>query len=149
MIGKGAKAFTSSETGQTVSVPITLTQPLVGPGTYDISLTLGTGSQIQYVYTLDRWWSDGSSYTGRENWIDGFDITWTKTYTISYNANGGTGAPSSQTKDPNTNLTLSSTQPTRTGYTFKGWSTSSTATTPTYSAGGTFSTDADTILYAV
>ena len=71
------------------------------------------------------------------------------TYTITYNANGGTGAPSSQTKTYGTNLTLSSTKPTRTGYTFLGWSTSSTATAATYSAGGTYSTEASVTLYAV
>ena len=72
-----------------------------------------------------------------------------KSYTISYNANGGSGAPSSQTKWHTTNLKLSSTTPTRTGYTFQGWSTSSSATSASYSAGGTFSTNANTTLYAV
>ncbi len=72
-----------------------------------------------------------------------------KVYTISYNANGGIGAPSSQSKDYGATLTLSSTKPTRTGYTFLGWSTSSTATTATYSAGGSFTTNANTTLYAV
>lgn len=43
------------------------------------------------------------------------------TYTIKYNANGGTDAPSSQTKTHGTDLKLSSTEPTRTGYTFMGW----------------------------
>ena len=72
-----------------------------------------------------------------------------KTYTVSYNANGGTGAPASQTKTHGTTLTLSSTKPTRTGYTFLGWSTSSTATSATYSAGGSFTSNANTTLYAV
>ena len=71
------------------------------------------------------------------------------TYTISYNANGGSGAPASQTKTQGTALTLSSTKPTRTGYTFLGWSTSRTATTATYSASGSFTIDAYTTLYAV
>lgn len=70
-------------------------------------------------------------------------------YTVSYNANGGTGAPSSQTKYFNESLTLSSNTPTRNGYTFLGWSESSTATTPTYSAGSSFTTNANTTLYAV
>lgn len=35
------------------------------------------------------------------------------TYTVTYNANGGTGAPTKQTKTHGTNLTLSSTMPTR------------------------------------
>ena len=40
---------------------------------------------------------------------------------MSYDANGGTGAPAAQTKTHGTALTLSSTKPTRTGYTFLGW----------------------------
>lgn len=71
------------------------------------------------------------------------------TYTISYNANGGSGAPSAQTKTEGVNLTLSSTKPTRTGYTFLGWSFSSTATTATFAAGATFDYDQTTTLYAV
>ena len=71
------------------------------------------------------------------------------TYTISYNANGGSGAPSSQTKYYGTNITLSSTVPVRSGYTFQGWATSSTATTATYQPGGTFSGNSNTTLYAV
>ena len=72
-----------------------------------------------------------------------------KTYTVSYNANGGSGAPGSQTKYHNTALTLSSTEPTRPGYVFMGWSTSSTATSATYQPGGSFTTNANTTLYAV
>lgn len=71
------------------------------------------------------------------------------TYTVSYNANGGSGAPSSQTKTEGVALTLSSTKPTRSGYTFLGWSESSSATSATYSAGGTYTKDASTTLYAV
>ena len=77
---------------------------------------------------------------------------WTaNTYTVSFNANGGTGAPASQTKTYDQALTLSSTKPTRIGHTFLGWSTSSTATVATWGAGGTFSTNitANTTLYAV
>ncbi len=70
-------------------------------------------------------------------------------YTISYNANGGSGAPSSQKKDYGKALTLSSVKPTRSGYTFLGWSTSSSATSATYSAGASYSANADVTLYAV
>lgn len=70
-------------------------------------------------------------------------------YTISYNAAGGSEAPSSQKKDYGKTLTLSTKKPTRSGYTFLGWSTSKTATSPTYSAGGSYSANADVTLYAV
>ena len=72
-----------------------------------------------------------------------------KTYTVSYNANGGTGAPSSQTKTHNVALTLRTNTPTRSGYTFKGWATSSASTSASYSAGASFTINANTILYAV
>lgn len=71
------------------------------------------------------------------------------TYTITYNANGGSGAPGNQTKTYGKTLTLSSTKPTRTNYTFKGWGTSASATTVTYSAGGSYSANAGAALYAV
>jgi len=71
------------------------------------------------------------------------------TYSITYNANGGTGAPGPQTKTYSVNLTLSLTKPTRIGYEFLGWSTSSTATTVQYTAGGTYGTDDSATFYAV
>ena len=74
---------------------------------------------------------------------------WLKKYTVSYDANNGTGAPSSQEKIESENLTLSSTTPTRTGYTFLGWGTSSNTTTVSYKPGETYSNDADITLYAV
>lgn len=70
-------------------------------------------------------------------------------YTISYNANGGSGAPASQTKTHGVTLTLSSVKPTRSGYTFMGWATSSTATSASYSAGGSYTANASRTLYAV
>lgn len=73
------------------------------------------------------------------------------TYTISYDANGGTGAPSAQTKNEGVNLTLSSTTPSYTGRTFAGWSTTKAradAGTIDYDAGATYSTDAAATLYA-
>ena len=69
-------------------------------------------------------------------------------YTISYNANGGTGAPSSQTKQYGETLTLSSTKPTRTNYNFKGWATSASGSVA-YKAGGSYTANAKATLYAV
>ena len=63
---------------------------------------------------------------------------WTpNTYTITYNANGGSGGPSSQSYKyaPNGNIYLSSDKPSKTGYTFMGWSESSSATSASYSSG--------------
>lgn len=72
-----------------------------------------------------------------------------KTYTVTFNANGGTGAPSAQTKTHGTTLTLSSTKPTRTGYTFQGWGTSTTDTSVDYAAGASYTANAAITLYAI
>ena len=75
---------------------------------------------------------------------------WTAhTYTVKYDANGGSGAPSNQTKTYGVNLTLSSTKPTRTNYNFLGWGTSAASTTIAYDAGGSYTTNADITLYAI
>ena len=69
-------------------------------------------------------------------------------YTISYNANGGSSAPSAQTKDGGIDLTLSSTVPTRTGYAFAGWNTQADGSGTSYASGATFTDNANTTLYA-
>ena len=69
-------------------------------------------------------------------------------YTISYNANGGSGVPSAQTKDGGIDLTLSSTVPTRTGYAFAGWNTQADGSGTSYASGATFTDNANTTLYA-
>jgi len=68
-------------------------------------------------------------------------------YVVEYNANGGSGAPEAQSKTHGTALTLSSTVPTRDGYTFAGWATSAEGVVA-YSAGGSYTTDNDIVLYA-
>ena len=73
-------------------------------------------------------------------------ITWE--HTVSYNANGGTGAPDNQKKIYGSVLTLSSVRPTRDGYVFMGWATSS-AGDVAYMPGSTYGVDADVTLYAV
>ena len=69
-------------------------------------------------------------------------------YTISYNANGGSDAPSSQTKDGGIDLTLSSTVPTRLGYSFVGWNTNADGSGTSYASGATFTGNANATLYA-
>lgn len=69
-------------------------------------------------------------------------------YTITYNANGGNGAPSNQIKKHGENITLSSVKPTKTGYTFTGWNTSSNGSGTSYSSGGIYSNNSNVTLYA-
>ena len=125
---------------------------------YGESLTLSSTKPTKTGYTFKGWstsssatsatWSAGGKYTKNES--NTLYAVWqANTYTIKYNANGGSGAPSNQTKTHNKTLILSSTKPTRTNYNFEGWSTSSTATSATYSAGGSYTDNKAATLYAV
>lgn len=109
-------------------------------------------------YTFGGWYKEsactnkvgngGASYTPTAS-IQLF-AKWTiNTWTVAYSANGGTGAPASQTKTYGQTLTLSSTRPTRSGYTFLGWSTNSAGTGTAYAPGGSYTANAAATLYAV
>lgn len=125
---------------------------------YGESLTLSSTKPTKTGYTFKGWsisssatsatWSAGGTYTRNES--NTLYAVWqANTYTIKYNANGGSGAPSNQTKTHNKTLILSSTKPTRTNYSFEGWSTSSTATSAKYPAGGSYTDNKAATLYAV
>lgn len=96
-----------------------------------------------------NWYYSAGSTCGRNENLTLYATWKPNTYTVSYNANGGSGAPANQTKTHGVSLTLSSTIPTRTNYTFKGWGTSASATTVAYSAGSTYSANAEITLYAI
>lgn len=130
----------------------------------DVPLTLSYGKPSRSGYTFKGWglsssstsatYQPGSTYN--YNASRKLYAVWEKdappaptTYTVSYNANGGSGAPSSQTKTKDIALTLSSTRPTKSGYTFKGWSESRYATSASYQPGGQYTANASTVLYAV
>ena len=113
--------------------------------------TLKGYSQNRNATSADLGPGDTLWWTQSDNWTHTFTVycVWQiNTYTVSYNANGGNGAPSAQTKTYGQNLTLSSTVPTRTNYIFQGWATSSTGSVA-YQPGGTYTANAGVTLYAI
>ena len=123
------------------------------------SLTISTAKPTKTGYTFTSWntkkdgtgtkYDIGASYT-----VDA-DLTLyaqykenTVTYTVKYDANGGTGAPSNQTKTKGTDLVLSDIKPTKEGYIFVNWNIKKDGTGSAYAAGGKYSSNANVILYA-
>jgi len=77
-----------------------------------------------------------------------------QTYAVNYNANcpnpaDVTNMPLPQIKNQGQALPLRNERPNRTGYEFKGWATTPTATVAQYQPGGSYTTDAAVTLYAV
>lgn len=94
-------------------------------------------------------YSSGQEYTSDPGGTVTMTANWSEiTYTVSYNANGGSGAPGNQTKRYTTNLTLSNTKPTKSGYIFKGWATSSNGAV-VYQPGDIYKNNAAVTLHAV
>ena len=91
----------------------------------------------------------GGNYVSTESASTSISVGAKSKYAITYNANGGSGAPSPQYKWHGESITLSSTKPTRTGYTFQGWGTSTTDTTADYQPGASYTTNAAKTLYAI
>lgn len=75
------------------------------------------------------------------------DVPPKPSHTVSYNANGGSGAPGGQTKWWGEILTLSNTRPTRANHTFLGWATSANGAVA-YQPGGRYGADNNVTLYA-
>lgn len=123
----------------------------------DQALTLSSTKPTRTGHSFQGWatsktggvaYAAGGKYTANAA-VTLYAVWKANTYAVKYNANGGTGAPSSQTKTYGVTLKLSSIIPTRNRYRFRGWSTSASATTATYSAGGNYTNNSAVTLYAV
>ena len=115
--------------------------------TYDKDCTLTKNAFTKTGYTFAGW---SKTSTGAIEYTNGSTVKnlatsgsitlyakWTaNTYTVSYNANGGTGTMSKTTCTYDTNCTIAANSFTRTGYTFASWTKDSTTGT-SYAAGST------------
>lgn len=143
----GYGTITKSRSGSYYTLTLPTTKELAGLG-----YMIGPNSNLssEYYVTMDtKTTKTAAVLTVVTNEND-------YSYTLAYNANGGSGAPSNQTgsntgTSPSYTFTISSTAPTRAGHEFLGWSTSSTATTASYQPGDsiTVTSSGTTTLYAV
>lgn len=81
--------------------------------TASTSFSLDSGDWYLYVFVVKSGYSFQYITTNNTKLQLTYTDTALPTYTISYNANGGSGAPASQTKIEDITLTLSSTKPTK------------------------------------
>ena len=113
--------------------------------TYGSDCTLRTNAFTKTGYTFAGWTYNGTSYSNGAtvknlSSTNGGSVTFTakwtaNTYTIKYDANGGSGTMSNTTCTYGSDCTLRTNTFTRTGYTFAGWTYNGTS----YSNGQTVS----------
>ncbi len=134
--------------------------------TYDAAKALTANAFTRTGYTYQGWATsaDGDAAYANKQMVSNLTATangtvnlyavWTANpYTVTFNANGGTGAAmASQGFTYGTAQNLSNGSYTRTGYTFLGWSTNPQATSAAYADGASVSnlaTGGTLALYAV
>lgn len=113
----------------------------------DITKTIYKTENAQTITCSGQVW--GSTWNAYSPWVNATIIVPAlQSWSVTYNANGGSGAPASQTKYYGKALTLSSSTPTRSGYTFQGWATSASGSVA-YKAGASYTGNAALSLYAI
>ena len=118
--------------------------------TFNVNRAKLTRSGYDHIGWADKADAVTAKYTGgdpivltKDNPTKTIYAIWMPFFELKYDANGGTGAPTSQTRtaaQPTVNrvtFTVPNQTPSKEGYTFKGWADSSTATTAQYQPGDT------------
>ena len=101
--------------------------------------TDGSGTQ----YTNDQTITLNSNLILYAQWEE------VKTYTVTYDANGGVGKPAAQTKTENVDLILSSQIPTKDKHVFVEWNTKADGSGTSYASGAKYTANANVTLYAI
>ncbi len=125
--------------------------------THDVDLILSSDIPTRKGHTFKGWTRE--RYIGQVEYMPGDIYTknvnlylvalWeADTYHITYDANGGTGAPEAQVKTHGEGLLLSQVVPSREGHNFKGWATEKDGDV-VYRAGAFCMNDTNLALYAV
>lgn len=127
--------------------------------TYGSAVSLQSCAWTKADHTFDHWdtatdgsgtaYAAGQSYSTEAN-LTLYAIWKPNSYTITYEANGGTGTTESQSKSYGADLTLRAngfTPPT--GHHFSEWNTASDGSGISYPPGGTYTENASAVLYAI
>jgi uncharacterized repeat protein (TIGR02543 family) len=116
------------QTGPPLSdVTVSSTEPTRDGYTFAGWDTVADGSGTDY--------SGGATYTLPSSGTDTLYAQWTPDVTLTYDPLDGTGEPDDQTGPPLSDVTVSSTEPTRDGYTFLGWDVAADGSGTDYAGG--------------
>ena len=107
-------------------------------------------------YTFIGWNTEvdgsGTTYYNEQNISIDSDLTlyaqWTPIYTITFNANGGSGSMSSETVSSGSSVSLPANTFTRSGYEFVGWNTNADGSGVPYTNGQRITPSRNITLYA-
>ena len=112
-------------------------------------VTVSTTEPTRAGYTFTGWNTaadgTGTSYAGNDSYTlsnSGTDTLYAQwqinTVTLEYDPRGGSGEPGDQSGDAASDVTVSTTEPTRDGYTFTGWNTAADGTGTSYAGNDTY-----------
>ena len=111
-------------------------------GSYHLGDIIEAKSSLDLIVT----YTTSNPGTGVINVTNLFDFR--KVFHISYNTTGSSTTIPEQIKYEGVDLTLTSTVPTKNGYTFNKWNTKQDGTGVNYNSGATYTVDESKILYA-
>ena len=111
------------------------------------NVTVSTTEPTRAGYSFTGWNTaadgSGTSYAGNASYTlpnSGTDTLYAQwqinTVTLEYDPQGGSGEPGDQTGNAASNVTVSTTVPTRAGYTFTGWNTAADGSGTSYAGTG-------------
>lgn len=118
---------------------------VISGGDWSYTSSAGVGCADCY-YSLS---SSDSHIGARLAYVFAADSAAPQEYTVTYDANGGTGTLTPQTVEGKGTCKVPAFEISRDGYNFLGWSASKTATEATYTEGSEISVSSDMTLYAV
>ena len=152
----------------TTDTSASVTRRMLSNGsTYSNSLSASAPAPAAYDGAAFAWWSCDSGVSGSsslrkplETGVNSLYAVYKKNVSISYNTNGGSGAPAAQSgtkyyakKESGSNITnplitVTSSKPSRGGYNFSSWNTSANGSGTVYKVGTAYAVSANVTLYA-
>lgn len=141
VIGISQYAFSDTANLESLVLPVSLASigdRVFNSGESPIIYYKGTEAQWQNV-TISTVWNN----------IVPSEYEYGKTYSITFDAKGGTGAPAADEKMKGFSYTLPEVIPQKAGYAFLGWATDAKANVAQYQSGDAYTEDCDTVFYAV